>query len=330
METGRSAPKILPRDKSEASRSDEDPVSFDTAGSATHSNVVVHDGRARQLTYGVTATHQSFSGDDDALLLEQNTGGAIGQKPYADANLDLGPINELQQPPERLDHRLRVAMVKSEGKGSGEGFFVPSNDITLIVDTQSVFSELKELDLDDNQDLMGVAHQVCSEHDSKDASDGKTTKTTRQRIFAILVLMEETKSIFDVIREGLYDWNLPLSLVTKTPGHHYLARRIHDGSLVPVNFSRNWPHYKHGVFANSQWQLWSPCFELRTYTGDKINHYWLEPQSILPIIEMDGKEVHGGFSTISKIRLHAAHWNMLSRVRRHDLFFIHDLALTTT
>ncbi|KAI0176645.1 kinase-like domain-containing protein [Pestalotiopsis sp. NC0098] len=311
---------LLPWDTAnEVSRNDLSPTSIHRAGSAAKSSIVGDGGYAKQLAHSTAATHQSSNDREEGLAVEDNIqyiGGGIGSKdangkPADETPEESGP--ELR-PAEGLEARLRKAMRESTGKETTEKRFVPIDDIDRILDNQSVLRELKTLSLSGNQDLRHLAYQICSVHTGKRSPrDDKETQTTRRRIFATLVLMEEAKAILEVVREGLYDWDLPLVSDSTDPVRPRLAKQNNDKSISPVAFSKDWSAYKHGVFANCQWQLSSPCFEMRTQVDAKINHYRLHPHSILPITEVEGNDRHGGFSSVSKIKMHPAHRNLMAK-----------------
>ncbi|ETS88089.1 hypothetical protein PFICI_01917 [Pestalotiopsis fici W106-1] len=312
-------PPVIPwHTQNELSRADLAPERTKTANSAAHSSIVGDGGYAKQLAHSTAATHQSSHDYDENLAVEddlQYIGGGIGSKQASDDALDedsTAAEPELRAP-DGLERCLRMAMVDSAGKEATEKRFVPVDEIDRIVNLKSVLRELKTVNLGRDQDPNDIAHQICSVHEGKSPLDGKETKTNRRRIFATLALIRETAAVQEVLREGLYDWDLPLALDTTDRGHHRLARRNADGSLRLVSFSRSWSPYQHEAFSRCQWQLSSPCFEMRTNVEAKIMHYRLNAHSILPITKIDGEDRHGGFATVSKIKLHPAHRKSISR-----------------
>lgn len=314
------APIVPWHPENELSRADLAPGRTTTAASAAHSSVVGDGGYAKQLAHSTAATHQSPHDSEEGLVVEddlQHVGGAIGSKQLDNHSMvkDSTEVGSELPVPDTLERCLRVAMVESAGKEAAERLFVPVDEIDRIINFKSVLRELKTLTLGQDRDLNEIANQICSVHEGISPFDGKETKTNRRRIFATLVLIQDTAAILEVLREGLYDWHLPLALDTTDRGYHRLARRNTDGSLSLVSFPQKWSPYQHEAFSRCQWQLSSPCFEMRTHVGAKIKHYPLSAHSILPIIEIDGEDRQGGFSTVSKIKLHSAHRKSMSRVR---------------
>lgn len=306
--------------QNELSRSDLAPDRTVTADSAGHSSVVGDGGYAKQLAHSTAATHQSSHDCEESLAVEddlQHVGSGIGSKQPSDhpTDEDITEVEPDLGTTDTLERCLRMAMIQSARKETTERLFVPVVEIDRIINLKSVLHELKTLGLGQDEDLDDIAHQICSVHEGSSPLDGKETKTNRRRIFATLALIQETAAIQEVLKEGLYDWDLPLALDTTDRGHHRLARRYADGSLRLVSFSQKWSAYQHEAFSRCQWQLSSPCFEMRTRVGTKIKHYPLDPSSILPITEIDGDDRQGGFSTVSKIKLHPAHRKSISGTR---------------
>ncbi|KAK5633817.1 hypothetical protein RRF57_009531 [Xylaria bambusicola] len=207
-----------------------------------------------------------------------------------------------------LDKSLRIAMVASAIGHSGQQAFVPSNDLDRVINTTALSWELKRLRIVSNTDPNYYTNQICGIHEGE-SPQGKRTKTSRRRIFAILVLIELTSAILDIIREGIYDWDLPMTL--NNPKFPQLFRR-RGGEELPVTFSKNWPSFKKEAFFRCQWQLSSPYLEMRTNINTSINHYQLDQHIILPITSIGDSDRHGGFGSVRKIEIHPAHRNSLT------------------
>lgn len=308
--------------RNQVSRHDLSPTPIQKSGSAGHSSVVGDGGYAKQLAHSTATTNQSSQDCDENPAVEdeiQHLGGGVIPKDGLDEPMDRKPMETLPEISlsQGLENRLRTAMKKSAGKEAIETRFVPIDEINTILDHRSVLRELQTLNLGGDHDLSALAHQICSVHEGKSPLDGKETKTTRRRIFATLVLIEAGRAIVEVLREGLYDWDLPLVLDSTDPVHSRLVKRGADGSLHTVSFSKDWTPYRQSAFVSCQWQLSSPVFEMRTQVGAKIIHYRLHPHSILPITEIEGEERQGGFSSVSKIKLHPAHRKSMAKVSKY-------------
>ncbi|KAI0182699.1 kinase-like domain-containing protein, partial [Xylaria flabelliformis] len=203
-------------------------------------------------------------------------------------------------------------MVHSRGRDSGQKSFVPVDDLDSIINADTILRELERLRIAPDGSMEEYTKQICGIHKGKSPQDGKITITTRRRIFATLVLINQTPAISEIINGNLYDWDLPLALDILRPGFPQLVRKRVGDKPDPVAFSQNWPPYQHEAFFSCQWQLLSPYIEMRAQPSAKINHYPLDPNIILPITTISGPDRRGGFGNVSKIKIHAAHRNTLS------------------
>ncbi|KAI1145055.1 kinase-like domain-containing protein [Nemania diffusa] len=209
-----------------------------------------------------------------------------------------------------LEECLRAAMITSKGRDSGQRSFVPVDDLDRIINAKTL-SELKRLKIVPNENLRYCTDQICERHEGKSPQDGKITLTSRRRFFATLVLINQTSAILEVIKAGLYDWDLPLALDGSRPGYPQLTLKGIGYKPNPVAFSQEWHSFQREAFFHCQWQSLSPYIEMRAQQDAKINHYPLDSNTILPITEMSGPDHCGGFGSVSKIRIHPAHRNSL-------------------
>ncbi|KAI0530024.1 kinase-like domain-containing protein [Xylaria digitata] len=209
-----------------------------------------------------------------------------------------------------LEASLRSAMITSVGHDFRRQGFVPVDDLDRIINTQTHW-ELERLEI---ARVGYYTHQICDIHKGRSPQDGKITLTSRRRLFAILALIKLTPAILDVVKDGIYDWDLPLELDTSHPGFPQLTRKGTGEKPHPVAFSESWPPFQKEAFFRCQWQLSSPYFELRTKVDAKINRYQLDPNVILPITTIGGSHTdrYGGSASVSKIKIHPAHRNQLS------------------
>ncbi|KAI1132461.1 kinase-like domain-containing protein [Nemania abortiva] len=205
-----------------------------------------------------------------------------------------------------LTYRLRCAMVKSNVLNFEEKAFIPGDDLDSILDLNAVVAELEEAGKVPSEKLNYYANQICEVHNGKSPQDGQTTSTTRRRIFATLVLIDQTPAILKVIEEGLYDWDLPLSFDASDRIHPRLLRKGNGGEPDPVAFSQDWIFVHVQNFFDYQWRLLSPYIEMRTRECAEINHYLLDHNIILPFTHLSGSK------KTSKIKIHPAHRNSLS------------------
>ncbi|KAI1747215.1 kinase-like domain-containing protein [Xylaria castorea] len=303
--------------ENELSRADINPVNITPPYSVCQTSVVGDGGDAKQLAQSSTG-YSKFSEDKYSELQKRNDLHYIGggfpsqnsrRRLSDDDRAEIGNDLFTEQ---SLELQLRTAMVNSVERNSGQKSFIPVDDLDSIINAKTILLELERLKIVPSRSLEDRTNQICAIHEGKSPQDGKNTITTRRRIFATLVLINQTPAILEVIKGGLYDWDLPLALDRSHPGFPQLVRKGTGDKPNPVVFSQNWPAYQHEAFFRCQWQLLSPYIEMRTQLGAKINHYPLDPNIILPITTINGPDRRGGFGNVSKIKIHPAHRNSLS------------------
>ncbi|KAL8381820.1 hypothetical protein RB595_005873 [Gaeumannomyces hyphopodioides] len=159
-------------------------------------------------------------------------------------------------------------------------------------------------------------------------------KTTRRKLFTILVIMEKVPAILDFIQEGLLDKDLPFvydPATGKLPNRRLrsfsptLCRKPPGGGdapLVPVESMRLWKAMEIEYFHSNQWTMLAPFLQLSNQETPKVHHYPLDYHSILPFVAIEGpddashnglkemREFTGGFSEVHKIQIHPHHHNL--------------------
>ncbi|KAI3324077.1 kinase-like domain-containing protein [Xylariaceae sp. AK1471] len=211
-------------------------------------------------------------------------------------------------PKQTLEASLRSAMTDSVGHGSVQQTFVPVDDLDRIINTGARW-ELERLEI---FPVEYYTRQICEKHEGMSPQQDKVMLTCRRRLFATLILIKKAPDIVNVIKEGIYDWDLPLQLGRSTPESPQLMRKGMGGKLHPVGFSQSWFPFQREAFCWSQRQLLSPYFEMPTEKDAKIKHYPLDPSTIIPITAVGNSHIRGGFSSVSMIKIHPAHRNLLS------------------
>jgi hypothetical protein len=117
-----------------------------------------------------------------------------------------------------------------------------------------------------------------------------------KRVFAILLLMDETSAIRSLLADGLTDNELPLFPETAQGSDNTLVS--FDGRHFPS--FRRWKESRVNDFLAKQWLVLAPVFD----TSGR--HFALNPQCAMPFIASD--EISGGaFSFVHKCELHRAH-----------------------
>ncbi|KAJ0168070.1 Serine/threonine-protein kinase ATG1t [Colletotrichum tanaceti] len=145
-------------------------------------------------------------------------------------------------------------------------------------------------------------------------SYNENQQTTRQRMFAILVLTENIGALPSLIDEDLHDAHLPFEDVRDEDRKKwYLCHKGKDGARIPFEGSRKWRNPKVRWFVEKQWHVLSPFFDMK---ANKPLEYLLEPMVIPPFIEGDEghrNTIYGGYSAVWRVKIHHAHHNYTHR-----------------
>ncbi|KAF2687627.1 kinase-like protein [Lentithecium fluviatile CBS 122367] len=217
-----------------------------------------------------------------------------------------------------LQHKISEARVKSLDKGN---LFLPLDGLGTLITPRSIRDELRREGLEQSYRLRAIAEQVL-----KITPDIKPKDyTTRRKIFAILVMMRRADAIVDVLKEGIYDDDLPFQ-IDNSPGMPVYRRKREGKAQILIRFFEEWEIDQRETFDKYQWQMTAPYFKLSYKPGKKVLHYVLEPQAVLPFIEetlSDNSSGHsvdfsGGTSTVRKLKIHRAHHNFNKRLALKD------------
>ncbi|KAH3919720.1 hypothetical protein HBH56_017910 [Parastagonospora nodorum] len=144
-------------------------------------------------------------------------------------------------------------------------------------------------------------------------------KSSRQRIFAILCMIELSAQIGAFIKAGIYDTDLPFIIKENkvysevTEGsERYLKARL---ALKPAI----WRTIYCEAFETHQGEISPPIFKLTWAANEKVLHFSLKDELVLPFMEVKeasqegtvngSTEWEGGTSFVRKVKIHAAHYN---------------------
>jgi hypothetical protein len=144
-------------------------------------------------------------------------------------------------------------------------------------------------------------------------------KKSRQRIFAILCMIGLSAQIGEFIHAGIYDTDLPFKFKNDT-----VFRDAHKDSGLdkePLLTLRPefWKPMHREFFESYQGQLSPPILKLSWTATEKVLHFSLKDQVVLPFMETKdtskGDELEttiqreGGTSVVRKVKIHHAHYN---------------------
>jgi hypothetical protein len=216
----------------------------------------------------------------------------------------------------RLGRKIRAALKTSSWEKEHKKF-LPINELENIINVAVIKGELERHGKD-----AGLTQQVWGTKGSK------SELTTRRKIFAILVLVDNVPAITHFIDQGIFDSHLPFLFRDGTGERTgtfnvYRKSKGREGEPdreIEIGFFRDWDDLKLESFKSSQWQVLAPYFSLVS-KDNKVSHYNLDDRSVLPFIE-DHKvdeplAQHGGSADVRRVKIHYYHQNI--RIVSHNL-----------
>jgi hypothetical protein len=210
--------------------------------------------------------------------------------------------DERKPKPITLGKTIRAAFEESVGRDGGKKF-LPLGSLYRILTKERISNELTsyypEIQSDELQTLV---RDIWDTHTIVQSPESIQT-TTRLRIFAILALLGQVKEIRNFIRDKLYDSHLPFILSTNDDGDCQLEHNDENGGQT-IEFFSNWPQ-EHDLesYAEKQWQVLSPYFQLSTSKHSEILHYDFPRETILPFLEKDDDRKRGGFGEVFRVKI---------------------------
>lgn len=184
-----------------------------------------------------------------------------------------------------------------------------------LVNPQSVAQELKQKCSDiliPEEDIDRYAEQICNEIEV--TKDGRTKIKSFRKVFALLVVIECTKYILQLLKDDVSDLDLPLTMVVKNDKILGLCRKdeVSRNAGIPLKCLRRpqWSVTKLRDFAREQWRFSAPFFA-QDLDSD-VKHYKLDDKHILPFIDLDDMaeddtEREGGFGRVMLVDIHPDH-----------------------
>ncbi|KAK2037324.1 kinase domain-containing protein [Colletotrichum somersetense] len=240
---------------------------------------------------------------------------------------DQAPVNgypslDISEPESDLNDNLWVSIDAQliEPPPENGNKYLPLNELRKLMVKPRVRKELQKLGGLDEETIHRYANDVCDT-----TKYGDTQKTTRHKMFAILVLIEHVEALPGLINEEIHDVHLPFTLQKGL--HWHLTYTTTDKSTnqkVTAKFegSTSWTKGKMSLFVEKQWLFMTPFFDMR---ASKPPFYPLEAKVVLPFLKEEKCDaVYGGFSTVSKTHIHEAHHN--SKHGTEPFFAIKKLA----
>lgn len=135
-------------------------------------------------------------------------------------------------------------------------------------------------------------------------------KESIQRIFAILCMLDMSTYIGVFLREGIFDTDLPFLFEDDV-----VFRTVPEGSTKraePIAIFKDavWTARLREFFDEYQRQLTAPIFKFSWLAHEKVLHFPLNSQLVLPFVHIADTEFEGGTSVVRKVKIHPAHYNV--------------------
>lgn len=181
--------------------------------------------------------------------------------------------------------------------------FVPLDAMKSLLTRDNVMEELQHhAHIEDPAALARICRAVCIDP----AIEGSMSK-----LFAILLLVEKSGAIMQFLTENLHDGHLPFRLDLRGNRARFY-RGGTERTAIEVEAFSNWGDKDIEIFDNYQWSVLSPFFSTPSESSaDKVFHYDLEKEIILPFISFDQTASRtieqGNCSRVFQVKIHKAH-----------------------
>lgn len=230
------------------------------------------------------------------------------------------PPGDLEVTPQNLEKELREALVKSAWGASEKNMlpvkkFLPLNKLDDIITKSSVKAELESWGSLDEEEIALMVHAIWSLYTIRDKgpsslADNRMSKTTRRRLFAILILAGKPQAILELIKGKIFDIHLPFTQNSETQTLRWQERA--DNKPQDIAAFADWAERDHDLFNMYQWNLLAPYFSLSSKESPKVHTYRLEGMRPLPfitdpLIASNNDPATGGFAEVRRVKIHEAH-----------------------
>ncbi|KAK0724957.1 kinase-like domain-containing protein [Lasiosphaeris hirsuta] len=206
-----------------------------------------------------------------------------------------------------LEEQLLAVRCRSSNPPKGQVFF-PRGTLERIITKKAVIDTIKTENRHlSDEEVERYAAQVCRVR----LPNGK--ESSYRKIFAILIMLRRGRDIILFVDDNLCDADLPLEAVTvhanpnANMGFKFVNMRRRKSRDTPLRCLQKWGYIDHERFGELQWGTIAPFFG----KGDRrhARFYQLSENDILPWIEEQSLVHQGGFSFISRVKIHPSHHN---------------------
>ncbi|OTB15860.1 hypothetical protein K445DRAFT_300642 [Daldinia sp. EC12] len=236
-----------------------------------------------------------------------------------------GGIHTPTENSSRLDDELQNAIRKVPGRYHE---FIPLDEFDRIITRENIQKELQSNSAisSTTNDLSVWVDEVWNEVEYIDHETEQTMRTSRRKIFAVLVLLNVPERIMSFVGEDLWDRDLPFRTNIE---RKWVCRtnRNEERIIKCLNNPHEWNKRDSDSFGSHQWCVLSPVFDM---TQGEVIFQPLHSRIPLPFVEEsgidDGDVLGGGYGDVSRVLIHPAHYRLdTSKPGQLDAFAIKRL-----
>ncbi|KAI1737668.1 kinase-like domain-containing protein [Xylaria scruposa] len=194
--------------------------------------------------------------------------------------------------------RLTSAMIPADGT---DNWFIPTDQLKKILDQDSVKDEITTLFSEEPaEQLERLVDDICGQ-------ERDVRSSICRKIFAVLVMIDQARSIKQFTAYDISDADIPLK---PNEEGRFIITALHkrqESTYQRIELD-GWNVTNYRNFLKYQWRVNAPFFTKDTSRQDHIPV--LEDQTILPWIPDDGlkdKSFQTGHSEVRAIRIHHGH-----------------------
>lgn len=238
----------------------------------------------------------------DETLLEVGAQGSVGDpKTHRPGEVQVQSLTE----------DLCDAMVEHADKSTDD--WLPDVELRRLCNPFNVSQELEEAQFSES-DVQKYTSYVCG----KTPNDFKEGRSA-QILFAILVLIKQTKRLGGFYDAGICDRHFPF---TKGKNGMLEARKTGPRDEKRPLFPSNEKSFMRRFYLE-QWNICVPIISM--HPGNQPAEYKLHPKTTMPWTYREPVSKHGGHAEVFKIKIHPHHHRFVSSYLEH--IFISDQAM---
>jgi hypothetical protein len=197
-----------------------------------------------------------------------------------------------------LNHVLRLSLEKYP-LGNDDKQWLPFDKLMQLVDESHVRRELCQVINQDQAE--NYAKKICESVTYVD-NHGDQLTTSFRSVFAILTMMGKAEDAPWFLDAGLSHKHLPLQMVEADPPNLRLCNPLFPGTIWDA--PGDWHDADLHLFCLYQNYMLSPFFKL---TSEEVFLYDLDPNAVLPFIEVGERQRQGYQGSVWQVKIHEAH-----------------------